>query len=491
MGLRSALFGALGVSAAVSTPIGASVTVAPPRPNVVSGAATRVSSGIVDDIDQNTEVRGSRWYGTPGRIGIAGKMLRDPYVGQSVESIIAALISGNWTFRPASDDPLDREVAAFCNWAFLDCLPWGQTLRSWALGYISNGFHLSEMTDAVAPVPGNRFKLHPGGGFGIVPTGFHEIPAWSVYRWLQSPKNPRQIAGIEQYLQGADEEAAGLRTISADRIFRISYDQEGADYEGFALMRRQFQPWKMKMAFLTYAAIKHERMGVPVPTAIAAADADEADIAAAELTLAEMRNNEKGFVVLKNGWTFKWEGASGSDGTNLEQAIATCNIAIAHAMAGGFMLLGLNNQAGSFALGGTQQGQHHLQSLGHAKFLASVFTNGLDGWSPLRRVVSLNYGEGVSLPRLEARNLPTRNYLDVAKAIINAAQAKAIRMDAPTEERIREMLELDPYDPSTAIEAPKPESLALLDEGTGEGAPDDEEETEPEPEQQQGKEAAA
>lgn len=415
-----------------------------------SGAGTSIMAGVISDIDNNPEVRGPLWYGSPGKIGIAGKMLRDPHVRQSLEYIAGPLCAANWRFKPTSNAKGDREVADACTWAFFEQLPWDQVLRRMVQRYGAYGFDLSEVTDDYRAMPSTRFPMHPGGGRGIVPTGIHEISASTVSKWHQSKSNPSQITGIQQYLHGSETEKAGYREISGDRIMRLTWDQEGANFQGLAVLRSAYQPWKLKMAFISLDAIKHERMAVGTPVMTLGEDATDEDIAAAEIILEEMRANEKGYVVLPNGYTFKWEGAGDSNVTNIALAIERCNKDIAINVSAGYMLLGLTGQSGSYALGTTQQTQHHLTVEGHSKFVSAGLSVGMDGWSPVKRFVELNYGYDIAVPRAVAHNLPTRNWADIVKTINNAVQAGVITADDALEDEVRTMLQVGPRDPSTA-----------------------------------------
>ena len=429
------------------------------RSRRVSGAGTRIVTGYVSGVDQNADCRGSKWYGSSGTLGIAQKMLRDAHVRQSLAAIYSPLLSAAWRFRPASDSPLDREIAAFCQWAFVDRLPWLDILKRIILDYGSCGFALVEMTDDAAAVSRDRFALHPGGGVGIVPTGLHQIAPWSVYGWEQDTSDPARIAAVVQHVQGSDGETPGWRTIAADRILRWTWDQDAANYEGMAVLRSAYGAWKMKMAFQAIAAIKHERLAVPTPVAIASEDATDDDVRAVEAVLEEMRSNQRGYAVFDSGWTFSWQGASTSSGSNVEAAIAACNAEIAYNVSAGFMLLGLQGGGGSYALGATQQGQYHLAEKAHARFLERGWNLGCDGWSPVRRIVELNYGVGVSMPSLEARNLPTAPWQDRIPILINAANVGLVRRDARLESAIREALEFDPFDAETELPGRAPVEL--------------------------------
>ena len=349
---------------------------------------------------------------------------------------------------------MDREIADFCTWAFLERISWDQILRRIVTGYAADGFSLSEMTDDFVPIPVGRFPAHAGNGRGICPTGFHEIPANTITNWYQSKADPTQLHSVRQWLHGSDVEPSGYRDVPADRIVRLTYEQQGAYFPGLPLLRSAYGPWKLKIAFQAIDAIKHERTGVGFPIVTAAENSTDEDLDAAEKILAEMRSHQKGYLVLPFGYTFTWAGSTTSDGTNINEAIERCNKDIAINVMAGWSLLGLTGKTGSYALGETQQGAYHLSTVAHAKFVGDAFSIGFDGWSAVDRTVKLNYGNDAIAPRLEARNLPTRNWADVIPVLNASTTAGLITPDDPLEEEVREALQFGPRDETTSRERP-------------------------------------
>ena len=369
-------------------------------------------------------------------------------------------------FRGGSGSQLDRGVARFCSWCFFDRLPWSQIVRRIGVSYFSAGFALEEITDAMVQLPAGMFPGHPRPMAALVPTGFHQRPAWSVYRWHQSKSNPAHLDSVEQYLVGSDGEKAGFPRVSADRLLRFTWDQEGADFEGFSILRNAYQPWKLKMLFLKLDAMGQERHAVGNPIVNASEDPSDEDLDALEQSLAELRSHESGYLILPNGYNFKWE--AGQAGSDVGLAIERCNTDIAVNVGAGQMRLGLTGSSGSHALANTQQGQTHLEVDSHARFIATTLWNGSDGWSPVERFVRANYGPDVAVPRPEAVNLPTRNWESTAKTYGTLVAQRAIRPDRTTEDAIREAMGLPPHDPDTAYEIKEP----ALFPGGGLGSPD-------------------
>jgi hypothetical protein len=147
----------------------------------------------------------------------------------------------------------------------------------------------------------------------------------------------------------------------------------------------------------------------------------------------------------------------------------------------GFTRLGLVGP-GSYALGSTQAGQYHLSIVGYAALFALSFNLGRDGWSPVKRIVAQNYGANAPVPRLEARNLPTRDVEKTLKLVYEGVRTGVIIPDDPLEDETRSLVQIGARDPETARKSTKPQKFTLQ--------PDDgpEEEEEPEPDQKDGKE---
>jgi hypothetical protein len=452
------------------------------RPAPVGGTGTSIVQGYLSDIDHNIDLRGPKWTGEYGGIGIGGKMLRDPHVRMSLAYVFNPLLAATWRFKAASKEPIDREIADAATWAFIERLTWRQILRMLVRDYGAYGFALREITDDVLPFPSSRFPNHPGGGSGILPTGILDLPANTITRWWQSTKDPRKLDHVEQYSPASDVEPMGTRDVPADRILRISYEQEGAAFTGFPILRSAYAPWKAKIALQTIRMIKHERFGVGELLAFAAEGSTDDELDATELILAQWRAHAKGYAVFPAGWDIKPAGMTQNDGTNIDQAIASCDIDIAVNVACGFQMLGVKSTSGTYGLGETQQGAYHLAEVGHAGLVCDAFNIGFDDWSPVRRFVDLNYGTQYPTPQLQALYLPTRDWHEVIKALVAAAQQRLITPDEPLEDEIREMAQVGQRDEATERKpepAPSPFGARPPTEKPADDLPKDD--TEPEP----------
>lgn len=460
------------------------------RPSAVGGAATQIHAGEIHDLDPNPEVRGELWYGDGLQIGLAAQMMRDPHVRKSVDGRVAPLAGAYWDFEPASDAPVSLEAADLARHVFFERLDWHRFIRLGTIGYTRDGFFLAELTDDTAPINRERFPLHPGRGTGIVYTGIHHRPAFSKDRWIQSKRNPAQIDGIDQRLLGSDVEEPEYREIRLSKgalLFRITWDQEGANFDGFPRLRSAWGPFKKKRLLETINMIRHEREGAPVPE-LSEPDANQGNAAegdertTAREILQGLRSHEQSYLHLPPGWKFRWVPGNGNP-TEIQRDIEACNNDVAYNLDVAWMRLGSADKTGSFAMASTHQGHYHLSVEQEARVWEYALNVGQDGFSPVERLIRLNYGPEVGVPRLVVRNMPTKDWSAIFTAIPQLVQARALVVDKPLRDFIRVLGALPKEDPATATpfetaptsNAPKTEPVDVEDDA--EDAPDDEEET--------------
>lgn len=438
------------------------------RSVAIGGAGTSIFSGNIDTLEPNSEVKGALWYGSPGRPGIVQKMVRDPHVRKSLGSIVGNLLQGIWDFVPAKASgariKLANEIADLCRWQFFELIDWAQVLMD-QLKCLRDGFSIHEFTDDARAIDVERFPLHPGNGIGVVYTGFHHRPAWTISRWIQSKTNTADLDGVVQYLRGSDAERAGEVTIPASRLIRATQEQEGADYQGFALLRSAYGAWKSKVVLTIVQMILHERTGSGLPgmTLPAGVSPDSPEVTKARSILEQIRSHEKGYVILPNGWSFSWNTNDGLGGVAqaLEAAIERCNRDIAHNVGAVFMLLGSGTSAnGSYALAQTQKSQSQIDQEVFAHFILRVWNRGMDGWSPVKRFVRMNYGADAAehlCPTMVVKNLPSREWAGVLPLLKQLVDAKVIVADEALEDWARVNLN------APAREGPRPDLAAKLE----------------------------
>mgnify|MGYP001335730068 CR=1 FL=1 len=423
------------------------------RPRPRGGSANPLYNGAPDDMEFNSEVFSDNWIGSAGYPGIAQKMMSDPYVKATVNMVANCVINSTWDFEPTTkSDPAAVEIADFCRMNFFERLDFDKFVKQLVTGYHRDGSALFEFTDNVVPVEASRFPNHMGQGKGVVSTGLHYRPAWSIIKYHQSRKNPLHLAAVTQRVTGSDVEKPGERKIPADRILRWTYDQEDANFHGRSVLRSAYGPWKMKVALQVLAMIKAEKCSVPLPTIELPEDATTEDLEICQKILRDLRANQKGYAIFPNGYKFSYETVSTQSGVDLESLIEMCNKSIATNILAQFQLLGVSSNNGSFALAATQETQFHQSVESAARFIASVFNTWQDGHNILDRLVKMNFGPEAHAPKLVFRNLPTKDYVAVLPILYNLTQPSSgvITPDDALEDYVREVMSLPQRDPATA-----------------------------------------
>lgn len=428
---------------------------APPKPQASAKVPTIINVGRIEDFDPDADTHNELWYGDTNNAGIAQRMIRDPHVRKAVEAITDPLEGARWRFRPASKDPVDVEAADFANWVFFEHkLNWPRMLRQLSQGYVRDGFALGELTDRAENINVSRFPNHPGRGRGVVYDRFRHIPGWSLDSWIQDPDDPECADGLRQYIPGSDEEETGLNEVKfsqGDLLLRATWDQESGDYSGLAIMRSAYFPWFNKRVLQIVDAMRHETEGKGIPTVNLPENAGKKERETAEEILRTMRAHEEGYIVLPNGFTFKFTTTNGQS-TGIREAIEMQNRDIAYAFGVAWMLLGLSGKSGSWALATEQKGQYALSLEKHARFIERLFNMGYDRFSPVERLIRKNYGPDVGLPRIEAQNMPTRDWIKLLPILPSLVSAKLVTPDQALEDQIRVVLDLPQMDPETIRE---------------------------------------
>ncbi len=386
-------------------------------------------------------------------------MVRDAHVRRSITGVVSPVVGASWDFEPGAKDDAAKEAADWQRFCWLECLPWAAMQKRLLTGTLRDGHHIEEVTDKIQPFSSSRFPRHPNAkqGLGLIPTGIHERPSNTIEHWHQQKRFPERLFSAEQWIQGSDREEAGYRPILSNRLIRSAWEQEGADFTGFAPLRSAYGPWKIKRLLMVVEAMAHEKHHMGLATVTLPEDADPSDDEEAKLgkILSEIRANEKGYLILRGGYEFEWKSVNGLT-TNINQTIERCNHDIAHNLGTGFMLLGTRSASGSYSLASTHEGQYNISLELYARFIENIFNVGLDGFSLIQRFHDANYGPGVARPRLVARHMPTVDYTKIFPQAVNLANSGGLTWDDGTEQFARGVMRFPEHDPATARETRAP-----------------------------------
>lgn len=419
-------------------------------------------SGQPSYLDSNRDARGQAWFGTPYAYGFVHEALRDPYVRRGEDSVVDPVVAAEWDFAPASDTPLDIEIADFCKHIFLERIQWAQAMSLRMRSYMQTGVAIEEITDDVVDISSTRFPSHPGRGKGIGITGIHLRPTRTIVGWYPGA-NRERLDHVTQQTPG-DSMGGGTQVdLSSDRLLRSTWQPESlGDFLGFAQHRSVYYAVKTKRVLLIVEALRHQRehLGVPVLT-LPELQPSEDEVRTAEEILGHLQADERGYLILPNGWKIDLLSTNGS--TDIGATLERLNRDIMINYACNWQLLGQQDSNGSFALSSTLEGQYEISLEKHARFQMDTFNLGSDGWSPVERIVRLNYGNTVGLPRLTARNMPTRDWAKILPVLDSLTQSGHITPSVGTETFLRRVLFVPQLDASGARPGPAQDAASTDD----------------------------
>lgn len=384
-------------------------------------AGTLISFNEIRSLDENPRTRGRGWRGTPHELGRAGAMLIDPHVRQNRDNVSALLTQGDWDFEPGDGSPAAEQAAAAAREAWIARVPWRVQLGRIVDGYYTYGFHIEE---AVFKLRADRWVCD-----------LKERPAWSIAGWEADGDQCKAV------LQDSATPGAQVR-IPRRSIVRFTWKQSGANFEGEAPLRQAFGPWWAKRVLEKVELLQHNKHHTTIPVVTRGDDlsaSDEADEAIQE-ALARWQGGERAYLMVPHGYQVELKEAQA--GTDIGPTIERKQYSIAYGSSLGWALhgSGSSNTHGSYALASVQENLFAVLINHHADFVCDVFNKGLDGWSPVRRLHALNFGEDVPAPRLVVRNLPTVDWSAVLPVILNAVSAGVITPDAELEGFVRRVM---------------------------------------------------
>lgn len=342
------------------------------------------------------------------------RMLRsDGQIAAIWQAIQLAISSAEWDLVPASDSTEDREIADFVAanlWPL-----WEDYLRQ-ALLYLAYGFMLFEV---VYEERGGQIwwaKLAP------------RLP-WTITRWELSGN---QLVAVHQTAYSPEGSSYRTFRIPAEKILRLTYGQEGLNFEGRSILRPAFKHWKMKDLLYKVGAIYHERWGVGIPVGTLPPNATPEDEERFVEILSKLRGNEAAYIYLPRGSAIDQciriltPERSVRAGDDLVDLIRHHDVLIARSVLAEFIQLG-DTQYGSRAVSADQADLFYAGLQGIADYIAHVTNWGRPGENRgIADLVRLNFGEDAGVPELRVGGLRRRDTAEVARILAELVRSMVI-----------------------------------------------------------------
>ncbi len=255
-------------------------------------------------------------------VPIYDKMRRTDSMIRSMLQVIKLPLRGaTWQCNPASDDPVDKQIAEFCTNALFDDDsmddPWDYTLR-----------HILLMLDFGVSVLEKVWKVDDEGYYKfkrLAPRLPKTLREWHVNR-------EGKLIALVQYapvstFSGREDQITKVRyggsisyqylTIPAEYVAVFNMEREGDNYQGTSLLRNVYRNWWFKDQAYHIMGVGLDRWGVGIPIVqleeghkLTAGDKDTL-----VSILQRIRANEQAYMVMPEHSEFTIQPSGGGQGT--------------------------------------------------------------------------------------------------------------------------------------------------------------------------------
>jgi hypothetical protein len=364
----------------------------------------------------------------------------DPIVGSIMLAITKTLQSVEWKVHNDPKGALQKS---------LDNVNWSEKLEE-ILMFLVYGFSL--------------FEIVLGEEDGIVVwKAMHTRPQDTIQKW-HNDKHGKLISVTQQvWGSAADVEDGtdnaftefGTAEIKIAKCLHFASNKTANRPTGISLLRNAYRSWYYKTNFEKLEAIGIERdlTGLPVltPDEDAVLLDQDGNLNALGMwawqTVRGVKRNEQEGLVLQPGWTFELQGSPGARQFDTGDVIGRYDAKIAMSVLAQFLLLGIQNDSGSFALASVQSELFNKAVEGFAKMIANVVNHQFIGARGLSLLNDYPKDKPAYIEPVGASKL---NMNDMATFLGRLFKFNVITPDDKLEDHVRKMTGLPERDETTA-----------------------------------------
>lgn len=383
------------------------------RPEIGASGITNFQ-GTIDTDEYVADLRGSQLYTTIDKMRWS-----DASVQAALLVCELPIRSAEWDIEPASEDPLDQEIAEFVKDNMFNglVLPWDDTLRQILLMF-PYGVMVFEVV----------YKITEDGKIGWRKWA-PRLPK-TIEKWHTDKVG--ELEKIEQRTYKDDKYA--LIEIPAEKLMVFSHRREGDNYLGTSILRQAYKHWFFRDKYYKIDAVATERLGVGIPVVTLPENFTDDDYDDAKELGKNLRGHEKAYIVLKEGWKVEMLDLKASTTKTVQDMLEHHTREILKSVLAQFIDLGSKN-VGSYAL---QKGQSQmfLQALdASAKTIEDVVND------EIKKLVDYNWNVD-KYPKLTHSDLGVKDVKELAEAVQTLTMAGMISGDPETEDYLRKVLKL-------------------------------------------------
>lgn len=229
--------------------------------------------------------------------------------------------------------------------------------------------------------------------------------------------------------------------IPIEKLVVFTFDQQGGGIEGMSILRSAYKHWIYKDKFYLIDAIQKERHGIGVPRGVAMPGASADDISKAHEMLANLRTNEKGYIMTTPNIVIDFAELKGQP-VNVMPSIEHHDNMIMKNTLTQFINAGamVEGGGGSRAAGATQMDMF-MKSMRH---VATTICEAINLYL-IPNLVAYNFDTD-QFPKVKVRNVgEVKDMQMFAAGLKNLRDAGYISLDEPTENWVREMFDMPQF----------------------------------------------
>lgn len=403
-------------------------------------SGTVIFAGFISQEEYNAKL-----IGREGLLKFDEMRKSDPAVRWSLQVIKLPIRAAEWSIAAASDDPVDQERADFVDWNLFERLAWTSTIRE-IMSYLDFGFYTAEKCFAVedyTPKPeeiegstddeGNKVKTTtvPTSKPMVVLTKLANRKQTTIFRWEMGNGAP----GVTQVT------AQGTFEIPENRLFLLTHEREGNNYQGVSLLRSAYKPWYMKDALEKISAVAAERQGVGVVKIKQLNKPAEPERQAAIESARNLRANEEGFLEEPPGFDINFMDMFAHSTIDVGADIERNQRSIMMNVGAAFMEMGATRSSGSTGGSKSASGDQSIVYELAVEAIANEIEEAIN-MMVIRPLIDLNYSGVKRYPRLKHNKIGQDDLASYATAVSNLINADAITPDADMEQALRDRADL-------------------------------------------------
>ena len=276
--------------------------------------------------------------------------------------------------------------------------------------------------------------------------GMYTRPQDTIYKWNQDTHG--KIESIEQQSHGGE-----TATIKMVRCLHFAVNKTVNRPQGRSILRNAYRDWYYRTNIEKIEAIGIERDLTGLPVLKPAEDDVLIDTDGNLNALGEwawqivrqIKRNEQEGLVLHPGWEFELQGSPGQRQFDMNDVIDRYDSKIAMSMLAQFLILGITNDSGSFALAREQSDLFHKAIEGFAVMVANVINNQFIG---AKAISILNgYDEQAYVEPVGANKLALT---DLASFLGRLLKFNINTPDDKLEDHLRKVASLPTREPETS-----------------------------------------